>query len=102
MYLRVPEVRAAFAMAAGGGGVAARSEAEAAAARALTSPAACAYVRKTFASLGLKKDAKDADVRAALSEALARYPHRYIPTLPASDWSVVRIYPRFLHPIGPS
>ena len=25
-----------------------------------------------------------------------------IPTLPASDWSVVRIYPRFLRLIGPS
>eukprot|EP00959_Pyramimonas_sp_CCMP1952_P369794 7745303-Pyramimonas_sp.AAC.1 len=25
-----------------------------------------------------------------------------IPTLPASDWSVVRIYPRFLRPVGPS
>eukprot|EP00976_Prorocentrum_cordatum_P062624 1176788-Prorocentrum_minimum.AAC.3 len=24
-----------------------------------------------------------------------------IPTLPASDWTIVRIYPRFLHPIGP-
>eukprot|EP00976_Prorocentrum_cordatum_P063073 1176969-Prorocentrum_minimum.AAC.2 len=28
--------------------------------------------------------------------------HENIPTLPASDWSVVRIYPRFLRPIGPS
>eukprot|EP00959_Pyramimonas_sp_CCMP1952_P364720 7637720-Pyramimonas_sp.AAC.1 len=25
-----------------------------------------------------------------------------IPALPASDWSAVRIYPRFLCPIGPS
>eukprot|EP00976_Prorocentrum_cordatum_P008495 169637-Prorocentrum_minimum.AAC.1 len=25
-----------------------------------------------------------------------------IPTLPAYDWSVVRIYPRFLRMIGPS
>eukprot|EP00959_Pyramimonas_sp_CCMP1952_P377067 7897951-Pyramimonas_sp.AAC.3 len=32
-------------------------------------------------------------------------PHRHgenVPVLPASDWSVMRIYPRFLRLIGPS
>eukprot|EP00976_Prorocentrum_cordatum_P071057 1180165-Prorocentrum_minimum.AAC.7 len=37
--------------------------------------------------------------------ARARHGHaggENIPALSASDWSVVRIYPRFLRPIGPS
>eukprot|EP00959_Pyramimonas_sp_CCMP1952_P182342 3812604-Pyramimonas_sp.AAC.1 len=31
----------------------------------------------------------------------ARLPGGNIPALPASDWSVMRIYPRFLRLIGP-
>ena len=53
-----------------------RAAVDAAVARAVQGSVVCAYVRKSCASLRLHKDAKEAEVRAALSAALSQYPHR--------------------------
>eukprot|EP00959_Pyramimonas_sp_CCMP1952_P013134 277582-Pyramimonas_sp.AAC.1 len=58
--------------------------------------ACCAELAKA-AAVGL-----DAEWRPSFMKGHARQVAPYIPTLPTSDWSIVRTYPGSLRLIGPS